>query len=82
MSSLSGIGGSGAMQSALLGIQRGVANVARDASVVAGASVSTDSDAVTGALLDARQQALNVEASARAFSIADKTLGTLLDIKA
>jgi hypothetical protein len=82
MSSLSSIGASSAMQNAALGIQRGVARVAQDASVVAGASVSSDEDSVTGALLDAHQQALNVAASARAFSIADKTLGTLLDIKA
>lgn len=82
MSSLSSIGGSSAIQNAALGIQRAVANVGRDAKVVAGSSVAVDGDAVTGALLDANQQALNVAASARAFSIADKTLGTLLDIKA
>ena len=81
MSSLSGIGGgSSAMQNAQLGIKRGLENVARDAQVVAGSSAG--GDASTGAFLDAHQQALNVEASARAFSIADKTLGTLLDIKA
>ncbi len=81
MSSCSGIGsGSSAMQYAQLGIKRGLANVARDAQVVAGSSAG--GDASTGALLDAHQQALNVEASARAFSIADKALGTLLDIKA
>jgi hypothetical protein len=81
MSSLSGIGGgSSALQYAQLGIKRGVANVARDAQVVAGSSAG--GDASTGALLDAHQQALNVEASARALSIADKALGTILDIKA
>ena len=47
-----------------------------------GASASDAGDSVTGALIDAGQQALNVEASARALSIADKTLGTLIDIKA
>ena len=83
MSSISGVGGgSSAMQNALGGIKRGVAKVAQDASVIAQAGVTGDSDSITGALLDAHQQALNVQASARAFSIADKTLGTLLDIKA
>jgi len=82
MNSCSGIGGSSALQNAQLGIQRGVARVARDAQVVAGSSASAGDEAVTGALIDANQQALNVEASARAFSIADKTLGTLIDIKA
>jgi hypothetical protein len=81
MSSVSGIGGgSGALQYAQLGITRGMARVAQDAQTVANSS-ATGSDP-THALLDAHQQALNVEASARAFSIADKTLGTLLDIKA
>jgi hypothetical protein len=80
--SISSIGGSSALQSAQLGIQRGVANVARDASVVAGSDFSDSTDAVTGALVDANQQALDIEASARAFSIADQTLGTLIDIKA
>ena len=82
MSSFSGISGSNAMQYAQLGIERGVANVTRDAKVVAGSSASDAGDSVTGALIDAGQQALNVEASARALSIADKTLGTLIDIKA
>ena len=80
MSSLSSIGGSSAMQNAQLGIERGMANVTRDAKVVAGASASDAG--VTGALIDAGQQALNVEASARALSIADETLGTLIDVKA
>jgi hypothetical protein len=81
MSSLSGIGGgSGAMQYAVQGIQRGIANAAQDAQVVAGSSAE-GSDS-TRALLDGNQQSLNVEASARAFSIANQTLGTLLDIKA
>jgi hypothetical protein len=81
MSGLSGIGSSsGALQNAQLGITRGMARVAQDAQAVAGSS-ATGSDP-TADLLDAHQQALNVEASAKAFSIADKTLGTLLDIKA
>jgi hypothetical protein len=70
------------MQSAELGIKRGLAKAARDSDIVAGSSVSGDGGSVTGALLDAHQQTLNIAASARAFSIADKTLGTLLDIKA
>jgi hypothetical protein len=84
MSSISSIGStSSALQSAQLGIQRGMANVSRDDQVVAqGASTGVGTVSVTGALVDAKQQALNVEASARAMSITDQTLGTLLDIKA
>jgi hypothetical protein len=77
MSSTSGIGnGSSAVQNSLAGINRGMANFSRDARAVA------QGGAVTGALVDAQQQALNVKASATALSIADQTLGTLLDIKA
>lgn len=82
MSSLSSIGNG--LQYSLQGIQRGVANAARDAQVVASAAASpdgVDSDAAIGALVDARQQALNVEASAKAFSIQDQAIGSLIDIK-
>ena len=86
MSSFS-IPGSGysALQNAQQGMSRGMSNFARDEQVVAQSgltSQSVGSNAVTGALVDAQQQALDVEASARAFSIADQTLGTLLDVKA
>jgi hypothetical protein len=77
MSYTTGIGnGTDAVQNALLGINRGMANFSQDAQAVA------QGGAVTGALVDAQQQALDVKASAAALSIADQTLGTLLDIKA
>jgi hypothetical protein len=84
MNGATGIGsGSDATQNSILGINRGIANFSRDAQVVAqgGAAVGSN-NAVTGALVDAQQQALNVEASARALTITDQTLGTLLDVKA
>ncbi len=75
--------GSNAVQNAQLGMSRGIANLSRDAQVIADGTISADSgDAMTGALVDAQQQKLNVEASARALSIIDQTLGALLDIKA
>jgi len=77
MSSISSINGaSSALQSAQLGISRGMANVARDAEAVASGSDPTDP------LIDAGQQKINVQASARALEIANQTLGTLIDIKA
>jgi hypothetical protein len=77
MSTTSGIGnGSNALQNALTGINRGMANFSQDARAVA------QGGDVTSALVDAQQQALDVKASATALSIADQTLGTLLDIKA
>jgi len=85
MNGTSGIGsGSNAIQNAQLGISRGMANMSRDEQVIAQnpAELSGDSNAFTGALVDAQQQALNVEASARALSITDQALGSLLDVKA
>jgi hypothetical protein len=73
----------GAMQSAELGIQRGLSGLNRDAQVVAGANVAADNtDAMTGALVDSLEQKLLVEASARMLSTVDQTLGTLIDVKA
>jgi len=82
MSGLSSIGsGSTAVQNALSGINRGMANLSQDAQVVAQGSVA-NGDSVTNALVDAQTQKLDVEASVKALQIADQTLGSLLDIKA
>ena len=85
MNGLSSLGGgSSALQYAQLGISRGMANLDRDSQAVAEGIVSSggNSDPVTSALVDAQQQKLNVEASAKALSITDQTLGTLLDVHA
>ena len=85
MNGLSSLGaGSSALQYAQLGISRGMANLDRDSQTVADGIVSSggNSDAVTGALVDAQQQALNVEASVKALAITDQTLGTLIDVRA
>jgi hypothetical protein len=78
MNSTSGIGGFGssALQNAQLGISRGMANLSQDAQTIA------QGGPVTGALVDAQQQKLDVEASATALSITNQTLGTLLDVTA
>jgi hypothetical protein len=82
MSSISSTGfGSTAVQNALSGINRGMANLSQDAQVIAQGSV-VNSSSVTGALVDAQTQKLDVEASVKALRIADQTLGTLLDVKA
>jgi hypothetical protein len=70
----------GAFQSAQLGIQRGLSGLDRDAQAVAGGAATDDVGALTGALVDALQQRLAVEASARMLSTADKTLGSLIDV--
>jgi hypothetical protein len=85
MSGISSIGfGSNAIQNALSGINRGIAGVNQDAAIVAsnGLNAGGIGDAVTNALIDAQQQLLSVEASAKALSITDQTLGTLIDVKA
>jgi hypothetical protein len=77
MSGISTIGfGSSAIQSALSGINRGVAGVNQDAAIVASTGANV------GALVDAQQQLLSIEASAKALTITDQTLGTLIDVKA
>jgi hypothetical protein len=82
MSSISSIGfGSTAVQNALSGINRGMANLSQDARVIAQGSI-TNGNSVTGALVDAQTQKLDVEASVQALRIANQTLGSLLDIKA
>ena len=85
MSGISSIGfGSSAIQNALSGINRGIAGVNQDAAIVAsnGLNAGGIGDAVTNALLDAQQQLLSIEASAKALSITDQALGTLIDVKA
>src|SRR5262249_45694780 len=71
-----------AAQSAELGIQRGMSGLNRDAQVVADGNIASDTDALTGALVDSLEQKILVEASARMLSTVDKTLGTLIDVKA
>ena len=75
---MNGISGTsaGALQYAQQGISRGMANVEQDAQAIA-----SGSDPM-GALVDASQQKLNVQASAKALQIADQTLGTLINIMA
>jgi hypothetical protein len=73
----------GALQSAQLGISRGMNGLARDAQTVADSlATPTGPDSLPGALVDSLQQKLLVEASARMMSTVDQTLGTLIDIKA
>jgi hypothetical protein len=83
MSSLSLTGIPSVLQSAQLGIRRGLSGLDRDAQVVANGNIASDgADGVVGALVDSLQQRLLVEASARMLSTADQTLGTLIDVKA
>jgi hypothetical protein len=81
MNSISMSGIPSAFQSAQSGISRGLAGLDQDARVVAN-DVSGDVSSLTGALVDALQQRVLVEASARMLSTADQTLGTLIDVKA
>jgi hypothetical protein len=72
------------VQNAQQGISRGMANLSRDEQVIAQAGDGSSADNVNGmvgALVDAQVQKLSVEASARALSIVDQTLGKLIDIK-
>jgi hypothetical protein len=75
MNGISGIS-AGALQYAQQGISRGMANVAQDAQAVASGADPT------GALVDASQQKLAVEANAKMLEVANETMGTLINILA
>ncbi len=70
-----------AVPSASVGIHRAVAQVKRDASLVASSSVADPKDMLP-AMIDSRQQLLYTQAAARVMSTADEMLGTLIDIRA
>jgi hypothetical protein len=72
-----------ALQSAQLGITRGMNGLGRDEQAVADSILTpTGTAAIPGALVDSLQQQLLVAASARLMSTADENLGTLLDVTA
>ena len=75
MNGISGIS-AGALQYAQQGISRGMANVAQDAQAIASGVDPT------GALVDASQQKLSVEANAKMLEIASQTMGTLINVMA
>jgi len=84
---MTSITSAGAIQSAQLGISRGLSALDRDAATVASASTGIQpTQELTTALIDASQQKLNVEASVKALSIADEALsdamGRLVDTRA
>jgi hypothetical protein len=83
MSGISSLGfGTGALQSAMNGINQGMSNLTADMQAIASGTVAGDSSAMTGALVDAQSQAMNVEIAAKAMTLTDQTLGTLLDVMA
>lgn len=84
MSGINTIGsGLSALQIAQRSINRGIAAIDENAATIANATADIEpAETLTEALVGLSQQRLNVEASVRAFSIADETLGTLLDTQA
>ncbi len=83
MSGISSIGfGASALQSAMSGISQGMANLDADAQAIASGTVAGNPQAMTGALVDAQSQAMSVEIAAKAMTITNQTLGTLLDVMA
>lgn len=76
-------GGLSVFQNAQLGINRALGNLAQNAQTIAHANVDHESTGdVTAALVDSLEQKLLVQLSARMLTVADQTLGTLLDVKA
>lgn len=81
MDSISAIGGSNAMQFALVGIDRGLAGFTRDAQTVAESIMpSSTAGNLASAVVDAMQQRLAIEASAQVLVSTDRTLGNLIDV--
>jgi hypothetical protein len=77
MSSISGISSTpSAVQSAQLGISRGISSVDSDAQAVAGGA-----DPIAP-LIDASQQKLNIEANVKVLQIANETLGSIINLLA
>jgi hypothetical protein len=72
---MSGISGmNGAISSAIYGINQGLSALSNDTQTVA----SNGPD--VGAIVDASQQKLAIEASVKTLAIANQTLGNLLDL--
>lgn len=67
--------------SGVLGIQRGLDGLERNAADIAQASGGQAEDVLTP-LVDSKSHRLQVEASAKVLQAADETLGSLFDAKA
>ncbi|HKJ75632.1 MAG TPA: hypothetical protein VKA64_00335 [Gammaproteobacteria bacterium] len=70
-----------ANNSGLLGIQRGMQGLERNASEIASATAkqSDQSQSVTDSLVESESNQLQAEASAKVVQTADEALGTILD---
>lgn len=75
--------------SAVLGIQRGLDGMRKDAAEIAsadqlnnaGADTATESD-VTSALVNLKQNQVQVQASAKVVSALDEVIGSIIDTRA
>jgi len=69
---------------ALSGIQKGLADLQKNASQIAGATVSegTDDKPLIAAVVDLKANEMQVAASMKILNVSDELLGTILDIKA
>lgn len=70
---------SSAFGSGLLGIQRGVQGLDRNAAEIARASKSTEELSPVDALVNSKVNRLQVEASASVIRTVDETIGSLFD---
>ena len=72
------------LSGAVYAMQQGLDNVRRSAATVASAQTlnGVDTKTLTEGLVGMKQAQLQVEVSAKAVSMIDETLGTLIDVKA
>ena len=82
--SISGIGSiPSAAQSAVTGIDNGIANLNQDAqSVAQSVSPSGDLGSLIAVLINSLEQKVGIDASASVLSTANQTLGSIIDVTA
>ncbi|MCG6967085.1 MAG: hypothetical protein LJE59_11285 [Chromatiaceae bacterium] len=67
---------------ALQGIQHSTQGITRSAAEIARASRPADQDNMTRAMVELKQHELAAKANIKTLSVADKLLGSLLDVQA
>ncbi len=69
---------------ALSGIQKGVDDLQKNASQIAGATANdgVDEKSLLAAVVDLKANEIQVAASMKVLSVSDELIGTILDIKA
>lgn len=82
MDGISSVSSLNVFQSIQSGISQGLEGLARDAQAIAEANVDGSLVNTTAAMVDSLQQKLLVQLNVNMLKVADKTIGSLLDVTA